>query len=188
MTLRNAINIFNGFFKKTSFDATTMQATHSYNIGKFKFPLDRPELFYVLPQSIMKEILLSPEEQHQYIDPLRHKLDLFVKENGSWFDKKTISAVNAELDRLGVKLTKEAYLAIKNDILHTKHIDTRIDKIAGRYEQFNHQVEIAKAFANSGEMEGAILHTILAGGVKLLAGFNEAMAHTTYTERLKGLT
>ncbi|KGP64278.1 hypothetical protein EP47_00040 [Legionella norrlandica] len=147
--------------------------------GVIKERFENPELLVTLPFSIMTHAI-SPSPEVEFACPYRKQLHEMCSD-ATFFDRMTIIPVNKYLERQKVPLSKEAFIAIKNDIEHSKQMEEPRDphqQIRDFWQQSRNQREIAQAFHNSGEREGAALHNSLASGFSLKATLAEhALAH-----------
>lgn len=150
-----------------------------------KFELENPALLVTLPASIIKHAIL-PTPIPEFTCPHRQKLHAKCSD-ASTFDKMTVPPVNIALHHRQVPLTKDAYRALKEDIMHAKQMsadDPMHKKISDYQQQAINQRKIADAFHKGGEREGALMHSMLAVGFDIRAGMAEKIATIAASPRI----
>ena len=145
-----------------------------------KFDLTNPALLIALPVSILRHGVV-PCNYPNYICPNRQELHKHCSD-ANWFDNLTVIPINSYLDKQNIRLSQESLKAIKSDIAHTKQMsseDPMHKKIQDYFKQADHQREIAHSFHKSGEPEGALMHSILAGCFNIRASLSGHVDHSS---------
>lgn len=138
-------------------------------VGVVASEFENPVLFAALPFAIAKNIFV-PQQSKPFECPHRQELE---RECGkaSLFDKLTISPVNAALGHnFNMPLSPGAKQAIIADMRHTSSMRSDSPSwVSDCHDQAKHQKNIAREFSKTGEHEGAVMHTVLAGAFTLKA-------------------
>lgn len=122
-----------------------------------------PVLLVALPAAIVKENLGLIEPPPKFDCPNRAALKEHCTDV-AFFDRKTVPPVNHELERRGIKLTKESLVALKRDMDHSNQMSFRDPvhkKIWDYHEASENQNLIARSFEEAHEFEGAFMHDII---------------------------
>ncbi|WP_298627892.1 hypothetical protein [uncultured Legionella sp.] len=132
--------------------------------------LENPALLVTLPLSIVKHNLI-PSNISEFSCPHRQKLHDKCSDV-TQLDKMTVPPVNMVLEVMKVPLTKDAYKAIKRDLHYSRQMskdDPLHKKISDYQQQASNQRLISSKFHETGEREGALMHSMLAFGFDLKA-------------------